>query len=243
MKKNQENKGTPRHFKHLRNQHVTIVAFGDSITAINHSTHGKLNWVGMLTQGLCDGSTFPKGYMVINAGNGGDSMAKGLERIERDVLRFKPDIVILSFGMNDAHASTPPVFRRQLREAIRRIRANGPCEIVLRTPNPMINMMTGRELKEWLVDGKIEKKNLVPFARVICDVARIDKTLLVDHYKAWVQSTESSCRGDMIHLMSDPIHPNAEGHRRLYHEVAPIFNAAPMFYHEWERLLKWEGTF
>lgn len=228
---------TPKHFRHLRNQYVTIVAFGDSITQINHTTHGGLNWVGYLTEGLCDGRVFPKGHIVINAGYGGDTMEKGLARIERDVLRFDPDIVILSFGMNDADHITSGEFKKQLREAIRRIRQQGPCSIVLRTPNPVVNMLDGTELTQWLDKGKIVRKNLAGFAKATCEVARLEGTLLVDHYAKWIKSMGNSCRGDLIRLMSDPTHPNNLGHRRLYHELAPVFNGHRYFFFEWERIL------
>lgn len=232
---------TPKHFRHLRNQYVTIVAFGDSITQINHTTHGGLNWVGYLTEGLCDGKVFPKGHIVINAGYGGDTMAKGLARLDRDVLRFKPDIAILSFGMNDADHITPDEFKKELCEAIHRIRKNGSCTIVLRTPNPVVNMMNGFELTQWLENGKIVTKDLARFAKAIREVAKAEKTLLVDHYSLWVKSMGSSCRGDLIRLMSDPTHPNNLGHRRLYHELAPLFNGHRYFFFEWERILAEEN--
>ena len=38
---------------------------------------------------------------IINSGISGDTAEGGLERIERDVLRFNPDLVVVSFGLND----------------------------------------------------------------------------------------------------------------------------------------------
>lgn len=39
---------------------------------------------------------------VVDAGISGDSAKGGLERLERDVLSLKPDLVIVNFGLNDA---------------------------------------------------------------------------------------------------------------------------------------------
>ena len=228
---------TPAHFSHLRDKFVTIVALGDSITQVNHWTYGALNWVGLLPMGLYD--VFPKGCTVINSGNGGDSMAMGLKRLDRDVLRFSPDIVIVSFGMNDCGSTTPEKFHDDLREGIARIRAHGPASIILRTPNPMIDMFTGKELNELPAgEGKVRKTDLAAFAKVICQVAQEENTLVVDHYSLWKKSMESSCFGDIIMLMGNPIHPNHLGHRRFYHELAPVFNAYRNFFYEWERILR-----
>ncbi|MBU4211203.1 MAG: hypothetical protein KKD33_01315 [Verrucomicrobia bacterium] len=68
-------------------------------------------------------------------------------------------------------------------------------------------------------------------------MARIEKTYLVDHYKLWTQSMKSRYAGEMVLLMGNAIHPNANGHRRLYAEIAPLFGAEVKFQYEWEHLL------
>lgn len=40
-------------------------------------------------------------FSVINAGISGDSAVGGLERIDRDLISYKPDLAVLSFGLND----------------------------------------------------------------------------------------------------------------------------------------------
>ncbi|MEI8198070.1 MAG: SGNH/GDSL hydrolase family protein [Phycisphaerae bacterium] len=239
--------GTPAHFSHLRNKFVTIVAFGDSITDVNHHTLGCHNWVGLLSMGLQGADVFPEGYTIINSGKGGDDMTKALARLDRDVLRFHPDIVIFAFGMNDCRTATTEKFRAQLIEAITRIRAGagsgGECSIILRTPNPMVDLLTGRELHDIPEgNGKFCKTDLAAFAQVIREVAAAQNTLCVDHYTRWTNSMKSSCVGDIVQLMNDPIHPNAQGHRRFYHELAPYFHAQRNFFFEWERILRDEGA-
>lgn len=39
---------------------------------------------------------------IINAGISGDNMAHCYERLEKDVLRFSPDLIVVSLGLNDA---------------------------------------------------------------------------------------------------------------------------------------------
>ena len=227
---------TPPHFAHLRDRYVTIVAFGDSITEINHTSHGGMNWSNYLTMGLCDKKVFPEGCLVVNTGISGNTAANGMERLDRDVLRFDPQIVIIGFGGNDADYVTPAVYKKQLRSMISAIRKHCPASVVLRTPIPMINMMSGREITSWIADDGSEKsRDLPPYAAATREVSALEGTQLVDHYSQWVRSMKTSRRGDMIRLMSDPIHPNQIGHRRLYHEIAPTFHADRYFYYEWER--------
>jgi lysophospholipase L1-like esterase len=72
-------------------------------------------------------------------------------------------------------------------------------------------------------------------------VAFGDSITAVNHHTHWTRSMLSSCVGDLVQLMNDPIHPNAIGHRRFYHELAPLFNAHRNFFYEWERILRHEG--
>jgi len=224
-----------QHFEHLRDRFVTIVTLGDSITEQNHWTLGGLCWAGMLPMGL--NNVFPKGKCVINSGISGDSAEFGLLRLERDVFRFNPDIVVVSYGMNDCFKVHPKVFRRQLGEMVDRIRRHNQPIIVLRTPNPMIDMMTGEETNLLMRGSEAIKTDLAAFAEIIAEIAAERNILLADHYSQWKRSMRSSCRQDMVRLMGNQQHPNHLGHRRLYHELAPLFGAETYFYHEWQRIL------
>lgn len=41
-------------------------------------------------------------FNIINSGISGDSAPSGLERLDRDVLNYNPDLVIVSYGLNDS---------------------------------------------------------------------------------------------------------------------------------------------
>ncbi|MFO0879926.1 MAG: SGNH/GDSL hydrolase family protein [Gemmataceae bacterium] len=71
----------------------TVVFLGDSITAAR--TYSKYIETYTLLR-------FPQRRVrFINAGWGGDTAAGGLRRLERDVLRHRPGVVIVAYGMND----------------------------------------------------------------------------------------------------------------------------------------------
>lgn len=84
---------------------TTIVALGDSITELTWHTRGHLCWAGYLQEALLE--TYGRNRCwVINSGRCGDTAHGALERLDEDVLRFDPDLVIVSFGMNDASESS-----------------------------------------------------------------------------------------------------------------------------------------
>ncbi|MHB9134461.1 MAG: SGNH/GDSL hydrolase family protein [Armatimonadota bacterium] len=215
----------------LGQQYVTVVAIGDSITAVNHWTHGGLNWVGLLQ---CNAHTcFPQGFTFINSGISGDNVSGGLARVERDVLRFAPQLTIISFGMNDA--SIPdnlPRFSADLREMIHQVKEIGSL-VLLRTPNPPIDMANGTELST---------HDVAPYAAAIVQIAQEEDTWVVDHYALWKESLASRYHGEMCLIMGNTIHPNAQGHRRFYHELAPVFGMESTFQHEWNHIMEFQNT-
>lgn len=227
----------PPALAHLTGKNVTIVAFGDSNTEQNHwSGSSGCCWVGLLDMGLC--CILPQ-RVVINAGRSGSSLIDAAERLDRDVLRFDPDIVIIGFSANDWLKYPASEFGRRLRAIIQRIREHNPrCVIILRTATPVIDMFTGMEAECYCCDGKtISIETREEFAEEIRKTAKAEPTLLADHAASWKKSMESTCRGDLITLMGNPLHPKANGHRRIYSEIAPLFGALPNFFFEFQRIL------
>ena len=82
---------------------ITIVAFGDSLTA-GYGVNAKDSFAAQLQMALQ-----AKGHKVeiVNAGVSGDTMAGGLERLDWS-LQPKPDGVILELGANDALRGIDP---------------------------------------------------------------------------------------------------------------------------------------
>lgn len=92
---------------------VVIACMGDSVTHgcfevfINRHGHIDTRFDAKSGYALRLGERLQALYPVcapsiINAGISGDNAANGLKRLERDVLRFSPDLVTVNFGLNDA---------------------------------------------------------------------------------------------------------------------------------------------
>src|SRR4051812_6499285 len=80
---------------------VTVVALGDSNTELTWHTAGRLNWVGLLQEALMEKQGRNRA-LVINAGCAGNSAQAAEARLEQDVFRFRPDLLVVSLGMIDA---------------------------------------------------------------------------------------------------------------------------------------------
>lgn len=75
---------------------------------------------------------------IINAGISGSNAVHGLERLERDVLRHRPDMAVVCFGLNDCGGGEPGL--KAYTEALEKIFISlrqERIETVFMTPNMM----------------------------------------------------------------------------------------------------------
>lgn len=76
---------------------------------------------------------------VINAGISGDNAPGGLARLERDVLSFRPDLVVVGFALNDCMNKAPDAlmtYRGAMGQIMDRVLESG-AECLILTPNFM----------------------------------------------------------------------------------------------------------
>ncbi|MBI4028575.1 MAG: SGNH/GDSL hydrolase family protein [Verrucomicrobia bacterium] len=222
-----------------RGEQATLVALGDSNTELTWHTAGRLNWVGLLQEALFE--TYGRNLAVtINAGCCGGTAAGAISRLDRDVIRFQPDLVIVAFGMNDAGQAEPGLaaFSDAMRRIARTLREKCGCEILLRTTNPVVvvnqpGLPTGHTPgAEW--PGLHQHL----YARRTVELAKELDCPVVDHYTLWMQAENRDQRlpQPTNHLwmrMSDAIHPGALGHLYFYRELAPLFDLPLAF--AWEK--------
>ncbi len=128
---------------------VTIAFLGDSVTQGCFEIYKKEN--GTIETVYDKQSSYEKHLFdilctlypsvtvnIINAGISGDNTAGGLARVERDVLRHAPDLVIVCYGLNDCSPAPESVERYtgNLAAIFESVRAAG-CELIFMTPNMM----------------------------------------------------------------------------------------------------------
>ena len=224
-------------------EHVTVVAFGDSNTEITFHTAGRMNWVGLLDEAIFE--TYGNGVCtIVNSGKCGSSCQEGLERLDRDVIRYDPDLVILAFGMNDATFGMEylPKFKSEVEEIVNIICRECGSEILVRTPNPVVTV-NGLPLPEGAVSpGKAWQEPehfLEEYSQALVETAENLKCPVVDHYSLWKDKqfhaehpvADPNC---LWPRMSDPIHPGFLGHLMFFRELAELFDVPKYF--PWEEV-------
>lgn len=224
--------------------HITIVAIGDSITANTLHNRGHMNWVSLLDEAIFE--TYGEGVCtLINSGIPGSSYSTALKRLDRDVLRFDPDLAIIALGMNDAGKGIAylPEFRKEVRQMIEIIRCKCNSDILIMTPNPIV-AETGLKWNDRAMLGEVFEANgpLSEYSNALRKVAKETKCAIVDHYSAWkdvVFSTDKLKAKEMAYQyklwprMANSTHPGPLGHLAFYRELSEVFGLSKYF--SWEK--------
>lgn len=183
---------------------ITIVCLGDSVTGVYYHTGGRRAYPEMLEVAIKQ--AIPNANVkVINAGISGHSTDNGLKRLDNDVLRHKPDLVTISFGLNDMTRLSEEQYGKNLETLVARCR-DAKAAVVLCTPNSVIT--TGgrpiEKLKRYCdVIHSVGKSLSVP----VCDQFAAGEAFRAK--EAWA----FRC------LLSDEIHPNMDGHKMMAQEL------------------------
>lgn len=115
---------------------LTVVMMGDSTTLCADMMAGHKLTDYVQTHLASNGLANPR---VINAGKGRDTVHGAYPRLKADVLDHHPDLVTLSFGLNDTVYLTPQQFRTGLELLVRTIQTGTTARIVLVTSTPFVN--------------------------------------------------------------------------------------------------------
>jgi lysophospholipase L1-like esterase len=139
--------------------------------------------------------------IVINGSYNGYRVGPTFAELAHRCLRFKPDVVLIALGMNDAASGAGNLenFSDTIRRIIGEVRDQCGSEIVLQTPI--------------LIDyaNAASRSALPQFADAVRELAANEDALLCDHYAAW-EAYVAGERNQLFYLLDDPFHPNAHGH-------------------------------
>jgi lysophospholipase L1-like esterase/predicted esterase len=188
----------------LTTKPVKIVCLGDSVTGVYYHTGGRRAYPELLEIALKK-SVPNANVTVINAGISGHTTENGLSRLDRDVLQHQPDLVTISFGLNDVTRLSTDQYRTNLEQLIDRCRER-KAAVVLCTPNAVIDTSA----------RPITKLN--EFCAIIRDFAKQRDVGVCDQFYAGnVQRQRDPWNWRLT--LSDEIHPNGDGHRRMAEEL------------------------
>lgn len=172
---------------------IVIVAFGDSVT-MGCTALGEIEPSAVYhhrLKGMLEARHPQAVFSMINSGIGGDNTGDAIARLDRDVLRYRPDLVLVAFGLNDA-SSEPgrlELFRDNLRRIVRDVLA-AASDAILLTPSFMCSRESSAVAAEHrgYLPHMLTTQNdgvLARFAQAVRDVAAEQGVALADVYAAW----------------------------------------------------------
>ena len=162
---------------------------------------------------------------IINAGISGDCAPRGLRRVEKDVLRHEPDLVLVCYGLNDCSLAENSIqkYTDSLRQIFEKIKESGG-ELIFMTPN-MMNTYVSAALKDSdfvkVAEESATKQNSGRFdahidaARELCREMEVP---VCDCYAIWKKLAASGV--DTTALLSNKInHPTREMNKMFAYEI------------------------
>lgn len=179
---------------HLDSPGENIICFGDSITRGEGASEGN-DYPALLARAL--------NTKVINAGVNGNTTRDALERIEEDVLRHNPRMVIIEFSGNDFLQGIPK-------------------DQTFANLEKMIGLIQRKQAMVVLLEvgaGRFQDAYLYGFRQI----AKKNRALLIPDILQGVFSNPA--------LKSDWLHPNDAGYRiiadRVYQAIGPLLSLGP----------------
>ncbi len=191
------------------------MGFGSSNTASR--CRCQFNWLDWLDFGLAQ--TYGRVHHTINAGVGGDTTRGLLRRFDEDVALYRPHLVFITIGGNDANPEngiSEGDFARNLRTLAERVHGLECACLIFQT----------------YYSADIEKmdpqygRNFLDFMDVIRRVAATSGGILVDHHGRW-ERLRKHCAVEYRQLMEDPLHVNPQGNMLMGLDLLRLFEATP----------------
>jgi lysophospholipase L1-like esterase len=195
-----------------------VVMMGDSTTLCSASEPGK-KLTGLVQASLT--ANFKLNVNVVNAGVGSDTIKGGFGRLERDVLKHNPDLVTISFGLNDTGLLTPEEFDEFLGKTVDALQEKTNAKIILVTSTPFVNAQhfwNARFAEKGGLDEYMDA-NICAKMRALAEKRKLPICDLHTLFKA--EFKKDPTREARI-IKSDGVHPTDEGNALSAKFLAPV---------------------
>lgn len=183
----------------------SILVVGDSLSAEYGLQRGS-GWVNLIQQRL---DAAGLAYRVNNASISGDTTSGGLSRLADALVRYRPDIVIIELGSNDAlRGLSLDMTRGNLANMVRQAKATGSTVVLV---GMQIPPNYGRQYTE-------------AFKQLFVDLAHSENLALVPFLLEGIATDRSL-------FQADGIHPNESAQpvlaENVWKALAPLVAAKP----------------
>ena len=193
---------------------INIVIFGDSVS--HGAVVGYIDYENVYWNQLKRKLNAFRDYMpvnMINAAIGGTTAKRSLDRLERQVLKHEPDLVIVCFGLNDVNGTLED-YVGSLEIIFRRCKAIG-SDVIFMTPNmlntsilpdtPEKDLEYARKTADMQNGGRMDS-----YIAAAIDTAKREGALVCDCYAKWKEIAKTR---DITTLLANRInHPVPEMH-------------------------------
>lgn len=165
---------------------------------------------------------YPNSIMnIINSGVGGSTAAQSRNRWQRDVLDFKPDLVTIKFGLNDAHGGISGLepYIGAIRDLVGLVKEQTEADILLMTPSMMMKrdnerISAGHRRHVAPFTALYEAGHLPRYVEALRAFAADNGLPLLDIYAMWEQMEADGV--DIHTRLSNGInHPDREFHETM----------------------------
>ena len=207
---------------------INIVVFGDSVThgaLLSEVNYETVYW-NLLKKRLNNYRNYYP-VNVINSGIGGITAKGSLPRLDRDVLSYHPDLIIICFGLNDVNLSIEEYLEPM--ETIFKKCTENCSQVIFMTPN-MLNTYVAEDTLERLKDyakvtagyqnsGRMDE--YIYGAKALAEKCGVT---VCDVYSEWKQMEKEG--KDITQMLVNRInHPTQEMHKlfadMLYDVIMP----------------------
>ena len=193
---------------------INVVIFGDSVS--HGAVNGYIDYESVYWNRLKKKLNDFRDYIpvnMINASIGGTTATQSLARLENQVLKHEPDLVIVCFGLNDVNGSLED-YTASLASIFRACKESG-ADVIFMTPN-MLNTSvaedTPREHYEYAIKTAEMQNNgrMDTFMAAAVATAEKEGVTVSDCYAKWKALSDTQ---DVTYLLANRInHPDPEMH-------------------------------
>jgi isoamyl acetate esterase len=194
-----------------------VVFFGDSITQAAIKPGGYIDVLNKELQKKGKAES----YELIGAGISGNKVPDLQQRLQKDVLAHKPDLVFIYIGINDVWHFTHPSangqgtpidrFESGLTDVVNKIKASG-AKVVVCTPSVIGEKYDGTNAQDTMLED---------YAAVSRKVAKATGSQLCDLRKAFISHLKKNnkANGEKNILTTDGVHLNEAGNAFVASEM------------------------